>query len=624
MAANAQYQEVASLLLKGDQSIWLRLLQGTESAARLDELLFLSTLRRKALRRGIARPALAAAPLRVGLVGGYSLYPLSEALTHCLDVAGTPVELHAGDYDNYVVELSDASSKLHEFGPQVVCVLPSPRMAQPSGGPLDSREALESEARSVVQHLLGLCEAAHEHSRCEIVLANFPLPGRHDLGSFRARTLASPWSFRKLVNLELGLRAPPYVHICDLEFLTNRRGALDAADERAWFESKQPGSAGLLFDMARELSRLMSSLHRSPKKVLVLDLDNTLWGGVIGDDGLEGIEIGDTSARGEAFKAFQRYVKSLKERGVLLAVCSKNDHAKAIEPFQKHPEMVLRLADFSAFMANWEPKADNIRRMATELNLGLDSFVFVDDNAAEIEIVRQFAPEVTAIHLGPDPSEYCAILQDCRQFEPLSITLDDTTRTKLYQIEHERQALLTTSVDMDAYLESLAMEAQVSGFAAVDVPRLAQLINKSNQFNLTTRRRTEGEVAALIGSSDECFSVRLKDRFGDHGLISIAIGRVEGDALVIDTWLMSCRVLKRQVEHEVLNEFARRAIARGCKRIVGAYIPTAKNEMVKDHYAQFGFTLLADVEGRRDYALDLMGFEPITTHISVVRTDDSD
>jgi FkbH-like protein len=234
----------------------------------------------------------------------------------------------------------------------------------------------------------------------------------------------------------------------------------------------------------------------------VLDLDNTLWGGVVADDGLEGIEVGDTSPRGEAFKAFQKYIASLKARGILLAVASKNDHAKAAEVFEKHPEMVLRLGDFVSFQANWEPKSDNIRRMAAELNLGLDSFVFVDDNPAEIEIVRQFAPEVATIELGPDPSEYVAQLQDCRLFEPRNITSEDVERTQQYQSEAQRQALSATITDMDAYLASLAMEGEIGGFAPVDIPRLAQLINKSNQFNLTTRRRTEADLLALARDPD--------------------------------------------------------------------------------------------------------------------------
>jgi len=315
-------------------------------------------------------------------------------------------------------------------------------------------------------------------------------------------------------------------------------------------------------------------------------------------------------------------VKALKERGVLLAVCSKNDHAKAVEPFEKHPEMVLRMGDFAAFYANWEPKGNNIRRMAVELNLGLDSFVFVDDNAAEIENVRQFAPEVTGIHLGADPAEYGAILQDCRMFEPSNITSDDAERTNKYKVELERKLLLASSVDMDAYLASLEMEGTISAIVPVDVPRVSQLVNKSNQFNLTTRRRTEAEVAALIGAPDyACFSVRLKDRFGDHGLIGVGIGHAEGAEMVIDTWLMSCRVLKRQVEDEVLNEFARLAAAKGCSQLRGVYLPTPKNEMVKEHYPQLGFLPVATTPEQSEFSLDLASFNPRPTHIRVSRAE---
>lgn len=620
MDARAEIQDIKQLLLGGDPQFWTRLDESTLAATTFEQVLFCSSLRRKAVARGLERPGNVPDPINLGLVGGYSLYPLSELLEHYLDTLGVPANLFSGDYDNYTAEMTDESSALHEFGPSVLCMLPSPRLASPSGSMLDAREDLEAEARRLVDHLHGLCAAAHDRSQCEVVLANFPLPGRHDLGTFRGRTLGSDWSFRKFVNLELGLGAPAYLHICDLEFLTNRRGAVNTEDERAWFESKQPGSPDLLVDLARELANIVVALRQPPKKVLVLDLDNTLWGGVIGDDGLEGIEIGDTSPRGEAYKAFQHYVKSLKERGVLLAVCSKNDHDKAVEPFEKHPEMVLRMADFSSFFANWDPKADNIRRMAAELNLGLDSFVFVDDNAAEVDIVRQFAPEVVSIHLGPDPSRYGAILRDCRQFEPLNVTADDAKRTEQYHSEQERKGLLASAVDMDAYLESLEMKALVNDFDGLDVPRLAQLINKSNQFNLTTRRRTEAEVTALMEDSDHtCFSVRLSDRFGDHGLIAIAIAHIEGTRMMIDTWLMSCRVLKRQVEDEVLNELVARAAAHGCTELIGVYLPTAKNGMVKEHYPNLGFEPLNVSEERAEYVLQVDAFEPRPTHIEVTR-----
>ncbi|MBI3878953.1 MAG: HAD-IIIC family phosphatase [Verrucomicrobia bacterium] len=608
-----------TLLIEGAPAFWTELRVLTEQAGGFDDLIFLSSLRKKAVARGL-KPAAAGAPLRLAILGGCSLYPLHELLTHLLAVAGVACELFLGDYDNYVAEISEAGGALYQFRSEVILLLPGAQRCKHPGALTDPPDAVRAEAHAFAAQLLDLCRVAHERTQAEVLLGNFALPARRDPGPFRSRALASDWSFRKLVNLELGVRAPAFVRLCDLEFLAHRHGALAAEDARGWFESKQPCSPALLVDLAREAAHLILTLRAPPKKVLVLDLDNTLWGGVVADDGIEGIELGDTSPRGEAFKAFQKYVASLKERGVLLAVCSKNDHARAFEAVEKHPEMVLRPADFVAFTANWDPKSDNLRRMAVELELGLDSFVFVDDNPAEIEIVRQFAPEVTTILLGPDPADYVGQLQDCRLFESHSFTAEDAQRTGQYRAEAGRKALLVSASDMDAYLESLAMTAEIREFTAEDAPRLAQLINKSNQFNLTTRRRTEAEVLALVGRAESvAFSVRLADRFGDHGLISIVIGHVRDGALEIDTWLMSCRVLKRQVEETVLNELARLARARGCARLAGVYLPTAKNEMVRDFYPRMGFAARSVTADRGEFALELDSFQPRPTKISLRR-----
>jgi len=612
--------EIKSLLLANEPSFWARLKTLTKAARDFEELFLLSSLRKKAHARKLAGPNLSAKTLRLAMLGGYSLYPLHELIEHLCEVENFPVELWLGDYDNYISEIMDDDSGLYTFAPHVVFILPAERRCSYTGQLTDARELPQDEAQRTVDSILDLARRVNEKTRAEIITTNFMLPARHDLGAFRSRTLGSDWSFRKWVNLELGLNAPSYLHMCDWEFLANRLGGLAARDERAWFESKQPCSSTLLVELAREAAQLIAALKRAPKKVLVLDLDNTLWGGVVADDGLEGIELGDTSPRGEAFKAFQKYIVSLKQRGVLLAVCSKNDLAKAQEPFQKHPEMVLRLDDIVSFKANWEPKSENIRAMAPELNLGLDSFVFVDDNPAEIEIVRQFAPEVTTILLGPDPSDYVAQLADCRLFESRSITTEDAGRTSQYRSDVQRKALEVSVTDMASYLESLQMEAVISEFVPVDVPRLAQLINKSNQFNLTTRRRSEAEVIEVMNDKKFIgYSVRLKDRFGDHGLISIVIGEKVGDAMRIDTWLMSCRVLKRGVEEEVLNELVRLAKLKDCRSLLGTFLPTPKNDMVRDFYSRMGFSLTAETETKREFELRLESFRAVSTKIKIIR-----
>ena len=310
---------------------------------------------------------------------------------------------------------------------------------------------------------------------------------------------------------------------------------------------------------------------------------------------------------------------ALSKRGFLLAVCSKNDYEKAIEPFERHPEMVLRLADIVSFKANWDPKSENIRAIAQELNLGLDSLVFLDDSRAEVEILRQFVPEVAALCLGDDPSTFSQQLLDSRFFEQRSITSEDRLRTHLYQQEARRQELQNSVTDMDAYLKSLQLTAQISAFAAIDVPRITQLINKSNQFNLTTRRRTEPEVRQLLSSpAHATLAVRLADRFGDHGIIAIVVGHLQGDDMAVDTWLMSCRVLKRQVEEETLNAVVQLARSRGCSRIVGVYLPSEKNSMVRDLYPSLGFVNQPSSESQFVFTLDVTSYSPRPTHILVV------
>ena len=612
--------ELKQLLKDGNPAFWETLAAASREALDFGDLFLLSSLRKKAHARELAKPAATTERFRLAILGGYSLYPLHDLLEHLLEVQGMPCELWLGDFDNYVSEIMDDEGELYAFKPQAVLLLPSNSRCRYPGHLTDPVDAQRDEATRVVNSLIDLGRRVHEKTSAEVIVANFILPARHDLGAFRSRTLGSEWTFKKWVNLELGLQAPAYLHVCDLEFLACRHGGIAAQDDRAWFETKQLCSSSLLVEIARETSHLLSSLRRSPKKVLVLDLDNTLWGGVIADDGMEGIELGDTSARGEAFKAFQKYIRSLKDRGTLLAVCSKNDHAKAAEAFEDHPEMVLRLPDIVSFKANWEPKSENIRQIASELNLGLDSLVFVDDNPAEIDIVRQFAPEVTTILLGPDPSLYVAQLQDCRLFEPRTITAEDAERTRQYRTEAERNTLLATVTDMDSYLESLQMEATMSAFTPVDLPRISQLINKSNQFNLTTRRRSEADLLALLQNPSYIgFTTRLSDRFGDHGLIGVLIGKIEGNMLEIDTWLMSCRVLKRQVEDAVLNELARIAIQRNCTTLKGVYLPTPKNEMVHDFYPRMGFAPARELADGAEFKFSLNHFAPTATHIQITK-----
>ena len=601
---------------------WSELRSGIAAAQDLEEFIRLAAMRRKALARGVPLPAdlPAPQPLRLALLGACTFHPLQDILELLLADAGFAPEWFLGEFHNETSEILEPESPLYRFEPGYVVLIPGTDGFRHDGSWTDPREAVESAARERAQGWLQLAQQIHLRCGAEVLLANLPLPARRDPGAFRSRTAASDWTFRKLVNLELGAAAPSAVHLCDLEFLSARLGTHRAEDPRGWHESKQPGSPALLVELARELGALLQRLRGTPRKVLVLDLDNTLWGGVVAEDGPDQIELGDTSPRGEAFKAFQRAILSLKQRGVLLAVCSKNDESVVRDVLAHHPEMVLRPADFAAIRANWLPKSDNLRQIAAELSLGLDSFVFVDDSPAEIDVVRRFTPGVATLLLGPDPSEHAAALLDAGWFDPLVVTAEDLARTGHYQAEASRRAAQGTAADMPAYLRSLEMTAEMDSIGPSNLPRVTQLINKSNQFNLTTRRRTEAEVAALMGRPDcVTLAVRLRDRFGDHGLISVVIGWIEGEALRIDTWLMSCRVLKRQVEEAVLNELARLALERGCTRLEGTYIPTAKNGMVAGVYPGLGFAPVGSASGNATFRLPLNDFAPRPTAIALTQ-----
>jgi len=621
-SAKAGLEDVRELLAQRSPEIWSALRAATRAASDFSEVMALATLRKKAQRAGI--PGGVDRTFRLAMVGGSSLYPLHELVQQMVGAGSSTAwwdtELWKGDYDNYISEILDPESELYAFKPDVILLIPSSQRCAYHGPMTDPQELQRAEATKTAADLLDLCRVVHERSGAEVILANFLPAADFDPGPFRVRTLGSNWSFRKLVNLELGLNAPSYLHICDAEFLATRRGAASCYDPRAWFETKQLYSSDFSVEIAREVAGIVTSLHRSSKKVLALDLDNTLWGGVIGDDGMTGIEIGGTHPRGEAFKQFQLAIASLAQRGIILAVCSKNDYKNAAEPFEKHPEMILRLKDIASFQANWEPKSENLRRIAQELNLGLDSIVFVDDNPAEIEIVKQFVPEIETIWLGPDPAEYASQLLNCRLFEPRSITGDDLKRGEQYQQQAARTQAMNAGTDMEAYLASLEMHSVISEFTPVDIPRISQLINKSNQFNVTTRRRSEAEVEELLTNKDHYgFSVRLADKFGDNGLISVVIVKVEGQTAIVDTWLMSCRVLKRQMEDEVVNEMVRLAIERGCTSVIGQYLPTEKNGMVRDLFPRMGFALVEETAERASYQLPIQDFVPRKTHIQIDR-----
>jgi FkbH-like protein len=443
-------------------------------------------------------------------------------------------------------------------------------------------------------------------------------------GSYDRLVSGSPAQLIARLNDRLSeAAAQDAVLLLDIARASERDG-LDAwFDISRWLQGKleiAPRAAPVYGDLA---ARIIAAQRGLSKKCLVLDLDNTMWGGVVGDDGLEGIVLGEGSARGEAHLALQRYAKQLRDRGVILAVCSKNDLSTAEAVFHDHPEMLLKRSDIAAFVANWNDKAANLERIAGELNIGMDSLVFVDDNPAERARVRQSLPMIAVPELPDDPAQYVRCLANAGHFEAVAFTADDLQRAEQYANNASRQASLTSSQSLEDFLIGLEMSVEAGPIEALDLARSAQLINKTNQFNPTTRRYVAEEVERFAASNQYLtFQFRLSDRFGDNGLVSVMVLRPDPEdtgVLEIDTWVMSCRVFGRQLELEAMNIAVEAAKQRRIHSFRADHIPTPKNGVVRELYPTLGFTRVPEAavsEGATRWLLHLDDYKPSRTHIT--------
>jgi len=570
---------------------------------------------------GIPPKDLATKPIRLALLGSSTMAHLHAAIRVAGLRRGLWIEVYENDYGQYWQELTDASSALHEFRPTTVLLaLDAHHLAAGVGaglGPADI-EYLYGEASGRIRECWRL---AREAFRCPVVHQT-PLPVQPlFLGNNEHRLPGSRHGFIMRLNRELRpIADEDGVDVLALDTRVAADGLRAWHDPALWHRAKQEISPAAAPMYGELVARLLAAKQGRSSKCLVLDLDNTLWGGVVGDDGLAGLVIGQGSALGEAFVDFQDYARELSRRGVILAVCSKNDEANALEPFEQHPEMVLKRNDIASFVANWTDKASNIRAIAAELNIGLDSLVFVDDNPFERSLVRRELPMVAVPEVSDDPATFAQTLADAGYFEAVAVTEEDRVRTDQYQGNRQRDQLKASATDLDAYLRSLEMQLLWRRFDQIGLQRTVQLINKTNQFNLTTRRYSEEDVVAVI-DDPRAFGLQLRliDRFGDNGIIAIVIGKMQGDNdLLIDTWLMSCRVLGRQVEPTTLNLVAGAAKRLGARRLIGEYLPTKKNGMVKDHYQKLGFTVIEQGgDGSSRSVLELPTFVPASTFIDV-------
>lgn len=575
--------------------------------------------KRKRLRRELLPNA--HVPVRIAVLGGVTTNEVVDLLELLLLADGFQPVFYQSEYNKYYEDAVLEPEKLRAFQPDIVYVHTHWKNIQ-QFAPLASSEA--DFARCLAAELArfrSIWNSIHEVVGCQIIQNNFEHPPLPILGNLDSTSYSGQTRFIYELNLEFAKVAQSSRNLLlqDLSALAAHVGQAQWFDWGRWYSYKILTTPEASLIIARSLASMIGAMLGRVKKCLVLDLDNTLWGGVIGDDGLDKIQIGKETAVAEAYTAFQNYCLALRERGVLLAVCSKNDPEIAKSGFA-HPDSVLKLEHFSSFQANWQPKHENIQIIAQELNLGLDSFVFVDDNPAERAIVAAQLPAVTVPDVGSDVSLFPAILQATRCFEIVNLSKEDLTRAESYAANAARASLTMKFADYGEYLDSLQMTAEIDSFRPIYLDRITQLVNKTNQFNLTTRRYTFAEIEEIANSNDYiALYGKLTDTFGDNGLISVIIGRRQEAALHLDLWIMSCRVLKRDMELAMLDSLVEHAAACGIREILGYYSRTPKNAMVADHYHTLGFSPVSAAEdgSASVWRLEVSSYSPRNTHIQI-------
>lgn len=554
---------------------------------------------------------------RIAILGGSTTNAIADMTELFLLWNGIEPEFYQSEYNQY---WQDAmfGAELREFKPDFVFIHTSNRNITEYPNMSMNRAETDALMEKQLFHFTQMWDKLREDVGCPIIQNNMELPywrllGNKDCADHHGR-----------VNFISGLNQGFYDYaaahdnffIHDINYLSARLGLDKWSDPLYWNMYKYAVAVPLIPEFAFSLSKIFASLLGRNKKVLALDLDNTLWGGVVGDDGPEKLALGQEVPMGQAYCEFQSYIKAQKQLGVLLTVCSKNEPENALAGLN-HPDGVLKPEDFTLIKANWEPKSLNIEQTAKELDLLPESIVFVDDNPAEREIVKGSLPVEAPPLDGVE--NYIRVLDGGGYFEVTNFSEDDLRRTEMYKQNAERAKMQASFANYGEYLDSLEMQAVIEDFSPINLARVTQLTNKSNQFNVTTKRYTQTEMEQVYGSPDYIrLCGRLTDKFGDNGIVSVVIGHRSGEFLDIDLWLMSCRVLKRDMEYAMLDVFVEEAAKRGVKLIRGYYYPTAKNKMVKDLFADFGFERISeDEDGSTVWTLKTEGYENRNFHIRV-------
>lgn len=546
--------------------------------------------------------------MKIAVLGNYAIQFLCKPLRNKIN----NVELYLAEFDTVDLELIDCDSNLFQFAPEYIIWHESTLGLRNSFYKL-SQEERSSFSINYIDRISNFLKIINNRlPNCRVLFPDHSLVF-HDnvMGNFFSKDEGS-WQFQINKTNYLLIELSNKSNNLYLINSTPPNNGIEVTDYSLVVNAELHFTIEYLKWLTISISKVIFSLQGSFIKCIILDLDNTLWGGIVGDDGIEQLQIGSLGI-GKAFSQFQKWLKELKNRGIILAVCSKNDEEIAKAPFQYHPEMILKLEDIAVFIANWDSKSDNINHIQKVLNISFDSMVFIDDNPAEREIVRSFIPQVIVPELPLDPSNYLPFLINQNLFEITGLSKNDNQRTLQYQQETKRISLSKSITNLPDYLNSLEMKSNIDSFKSADFERIAQLTQRSNQFNLRTVRYNSNDIQSMANDKNYVtFAIELDDKFGDYGLIGVVIIKLNSDkGATIDTWIMSCRVLKRTVEHFIMNEVVRKLNSLGIKHLVGEYISTEKNKLVSRLLEYLGMTN----NGNDSYYLELNNYSILTTYI---------
>ena len=537
--------------------------------------------------------------LRIAVLRNYTVEMLTPVIIGEAAMMGFRPNVYIGGYDTVLQEVLDGNSQLYQFKPQIIILTLWLETLSPfisNSFPTMEKSDVEAEEKRIIDMIENCLTSIRRNTNAVVLINNFTLPGTSSLGIYDLQTENSQTQCILKINQMLGdiIKKQASMYLVDLLSIFYKQGYYNAFDTKMWAISKNPLSKTAMVALGKEYSKYIRTIKGNSKKCLVLDCDNTLWGGIVGECGTYGISLGDEYP-GRCYKDLQKEILNLYHRGIFLTVCSKNNEEDVHDVFMNNIEMLIKEQHISAWQVNWNDKASNIVKIAESLNIGIDSLVFIDDNEFECNLITENLPEVAVIHLSGESSKYRYLLQDCGYFNSLTITEDDRKRNEMFRAETERKKVHSIALSVEDYLKSLQMKAEFFFNDDTLIPRIAQLTQKTNQFNLTTRRYTEEQIKGfIINDNFDVIAVKLDDKFSSLGIIGVSIIQYCNKTANIDTLLMSCRAIGRNVEDILMREICKAAKVKGCSRITGEYFATKKNSQVELLYKKYGLNIVSN------------------------------